>query len=279
MSLTIHPLSTGRVRIKHSMHRGVGSGLARRARIMRPGPMTGPLPIHIWAIEHPDGLFLVDAGETHAARDQPFATFEVTREDELDRQLNTINFTPADVTTVVLTHIHGDHIDGLPHVADARVLANADEIAASRSVMGRVTRTVARQPLPSGFEVEPIVLDGAAFGGFPASRALTTDGRIVAVPAPGHTPGHTAVIVIQDDHHVLLGGDSAYDQAQLLDLQVDGVSPKDDVARTTMLNILNHAGRHPTVYLPSHDPDSAARLAAGTTLLAAGGSSAALAGG
>lgn len=268
MSLTIHPISTGRVRIKRSMHRGVGTGLARRARIMRPGPMTGPLPIHVWAIEHPEGLFLVDAGETHVARDQPFATFEVDREDELDRQLNAINFTPADVSTVVLTHIHGDHVDGLPHVPGARVLANADEIAAARSVMGRVTRTVARQPLPPGFDVEPIVLDGAPFGGFPASRALTADGRIVAVPAPGHTPGHTAVIVIQDDHHVLLGGDSAYDQAQLLDLQVDGVSPKDDVARATMRTILDHARRHPTVYLPSHDPESAARLASRTTLAA-----------
>ena len=279
MSLTIHPLSTGRVRIKQSMHRGIGTGLARRARIMRPGPMTGPLPIHVWAIEHPEGLFLVDAGETHAARDQPFATFEVGREDELDRQLNALDFSPADVTTVVLTHIHGDHVDGLPHVADARVLAGADEIAASRSVLGRLTRTVARQPLPQGFHVEPIVLDGAPLGGFPASRALTADGRIVAVPAPGHTPGHIGVIVIQDDHHVLLGGDSSYDQAQLLDLQVDGVSPKDDVARSTMRAILRHAELHPTVYLPSHDPQSAVRLAAGTTLPAASGSRATIAGG
>ncbi|HMJ37201.1 MAG TPA: MBL fold metallo-hydrolase [Baekduia sp.] len=261
MSLIIHPLCTGQVAIKETMHRGVGHGLARRARIVKPGPMFGPLPIHAWAIEHPEGLILVDAGETHAARDQPFATFTVGREDELDHQLGAAGLAPADVATVVLTHIHGDHVDGLPHVPGARVLANADEIAVARSPAGRLVRTVARQPLPPGFHVDPVVLDGAPFGGFAASKALTADGRVVAVPAPGHTPGHMAVIVVQDDHHVLIGGDSAYDQAQLLDLQVDGVSPKDEVARQTMETILHHACLHPTVYLPSHDPRSADRLA------------------
>jgi N-acyl homoserine lactone hydrolase len=269
MSLAIHPLSTGQVRIKETMHRGVGTGLARRARIVKPGAMTGRLPIHAWVIEHPEGLILVDTGETHAARDQPFATFHVAREDELDHQLRAAGFAEADVETVVLTHIHGDHVDGLPHVPDARVLANADEIAVARSLGGRITRTVARQPLPPGFHVDPVTLDGAAFGGFAASKALTADGRVIAVPAPGHTPGHMAIVVVQDDHHVLIGGDSAYDQAQLLDLAVDGVSPKDAVARATMETILRHAALHPTVYLPSHDPESAARLAGVETLVPA----------
>jgi N-acyl homoserine lactone hydrolase len=260
MSLAIHPLSTGRVRIKHAMHRGIGSGLARRARIMRPGPMTGPLPIHVWAIEHPEGLFLIDTGEVHTTRDQPFAHFEVAREDELDHQLHAAGFAVADVATVVLTHIHVDHVNGVPHVPDTKILANADEIAAASSLAGRATRAFTRQPLPPGFHADPVVLDGPAFGAFAASRPLTADGRIVAVPAPGHTPGHMAVVIVQDDHHVLLGGDSAYDQAQLLDLHVDGVSPKDAVARRTMRTIVDHARLQPTVYLPSHDVESAARL-------------------
>jgi N-acyl homoserine lactone hydrolase len=265
-SLTIHPLTTGRVRIKHVMHRGVGTGLARRARIMRPGPITGPLPIHVWVIEHDEGLFVVDAGETHTIRDQPFAKFEVSREDELDHQLHAAGFATDDIAAVVLTHIHVDHVDGLPHLPDARVLASADEVKASNSLIGRATRLFTRQPLPPGFHVEPLALDGPPLGAFATSKPLTADGRIVAVPAPGHTPGHMAVVVVQDDHHVLLGGDSAYDQAQLLDLQVDGVSPKDGVARATMRTILDHARLHPTVFLPSHDVDSAARLQAVDTL-------------
>ncbi len=265
-AITIHPLTTGHVRIHDKMHRGEGTGLRRRARILRKGPMGELLPIHAWLIEHPEGLMLVDAGETHRARSATFAEFHVTREDELDRRLEAAGFAPADVKTVVLTHIHGDHSNGLPHVPGATVLANQREIAVAHSPMGRLQRAVARQPLPPSFDPRPISLDGPPLGAFTTSKALTADGRVVAVPAPGHTLGHMAILVLQPDHHVLLGGDSAYDQAQLQELRVDGVSPKDDVAIATMKTILAHAEATPTVYLPSHDPQSARRLRETDTL-------------
>ncbi|WP_445151043.1 MBL fold metallo-hydrolase [Baekduia sp. Peel2402] len=263
-SLRIVPLTTGRVRVHDDMHRGRGPGLVRRARILRKGPMGELLPIHAWLIEHPqEGRILVDTGETHAAHDASFAEFHVAREDELDHQLRAVaGIEPTDVDRVVLTHIHGDHVDGLPHVAHAPVFASAREITVSASLAARATRALTKQPLPEPFAPQPLALDGPAVGAFPASTSLTADGRVIAVPAPGHTPGHLAVLVIQPDHHVLLIGDAAYDVAQLQDLQVDGVSPKASVAKDTMSRILRHADGHPTVVLPSHDPDGARRLAA-----------------
>jgi glyoxylase-like metal-dependent hydrolase (beta-lactamase superfamily II) len=190
----------------------------------------------------------------------------VAREDELDRALEGAGYAPKDIQTVVLTHIHGDHFGGLPHVAGARVLAAAREIEFALGFGGRAQRAIGRQSLPDGFHAEPLAFDGPALGAFPSSAALTGDGRVVAVPTPGHTVGHLAVVVVQDDHHVLIGGDSAYDQAQLLDRHPDGVSPKASVTLATMDTILEHARRHPTVYLPSHDPESAARLQEVTAL-------------
>lgn len=269
MSLTpirIHPLTTGRVRILDVMHRGVGTGLRRRARLLRNGPMGEPLPIHAWLIEHADGLILVDTGETHSARDATFATFHVARQDELDHQLNAAGFAAPDIATVFLTHVHSDHVDGLPHVPNARILAGATEMRVARSWSSRVQRAATRQPLPQPFDPQPIALDGPAIGAFATSTALTRDGRVIAVPTPGHTAGHASVLVVQPDHQVLLAGDCAYDQAQLQDLQVDGVSPNDDVAITTMKTILAHAAGTPTVFLPTHDPRSAARLETTETL-------------
>jgi glyoxylase-like metal-dependent hydrolase (beta-lactamase superfamily II) len=151
---------------------------------------------------------------------------------------------------VVLTHLHGDHMNGLARLSGARVLASADALR----------RGGARRLRRRGADAQPIEVSGRTFGGFERSAALTADGRVVAVATPGHAAGHIAVVVIDDDHHVLLGGDTAYSQAQLQDLHPDGVSTAPRLAVRSMRAILEHARTHPTVYLPSHDPGSAARL-------------------
>jgi glyoxylase-like metal-dependent hydrolase (beta-lactamase superfamily II) len=266
--LRIVALTTGRVRIHDDMHRGRGAGPIRRARILRKGPMGDPLPIHAWLIDHPqEGRILVDTGETHAARDTTFAAFQVARADELDHQLREVaQIEPGEVDRVVLTHVHGDHADGVPHVAHAPVFASARELRVIATLTARATRALTHQPLPEPFAPQPLALDGPAVGAFPSSTPLTADGRVIAVPAPGHTPGHLAVLVVQPNHHVLMIGDAAYDLAQLQDLEVDGVSPSAATAKDTMKRILAHAAGHPTVVLPSHDPDAAHRLAATETL-------------
>jgi N-acyl homoserine lactone hydrolase len=45
--------------------------------------------------------------------------------------------------------------------------------------------------------------------------------------------------------------------------RVDGVSADDEVAAATLRAIRQFANERPTVYLPTHDPESAARLVSG----------------
>ena len=88
----------------------------------------------------------------------------------------------------------------------------------------------------------------------------------MAVDTPGHTPGHISVICVDDSgRHVMLAGDTTDSLEQLQSLRADAVAPDPKVHIATMKTILAHCAQHPTVYLPSHDPDSAARLAAATT--------------
>jgi hypothetical protein len=42
---------------------------------------------------------------------------------------------------------------------------------------------------------------------------------------------------------------------------VDAVAPDDNAAKATLSRIIQHAAMTPTVSLPSHDPDTAKRLA------------------
>jgi N-acyl homoserine lactone hydrolase len=265
--MKIHALTTGAVRVKHSFL-FPSPGRRRQLDLFTPGPFSDPLPIHCWAIEHEGVLRLVDTGETAAARNVPFARPEITPEDELPTAMAAAGLSLDDVSEVVITHAHGDHIDGLVHVG-APSLINRTELQFLRSPMARVMRRVLRQPLPTGFAPEPFGLDGGPFGAFSRSRALSDDGRIVAVGTPGHTPGHVSVICVDDKgRHVMLAGDATDTLAQLHARRADAVAPDPEVHVATLDTILAHCAEHPTVYLPSHDPESAARLAAATTVRA-----------
>jgi N-acyl homoserine lactone hydrolase len=263
--MRIHPLSSGSVRVKRSFL-FPSSGIRRQLDLFLPGPFSDPLPIHFWAIEHEGRLMLVDTGETAAARNIAFARFEVAPEHELPAALAAIGLSAEDVREVVLTHHHGDHVDGTVHVR-APVRIHAAELAFSAEPFSRVMRRVLRQPLPAGFSPRPFELDGPPFGAFDRSVRLSQDGRIVAVPTPGHTAGHVSIVCVDDDgRHVMLAGDATDTLEQLHSRRADAIAPDPAVHRETLARILEHCGAHPTIYLPSHDPDSARRLRDGVTV-------------
>lgn len=258
--MQIHALTTGTVHVKHAFLFPT-PGPRRQLNLFLPGPWSHPLPIHCWAIEHDGRLLLIDSGETAAVRNIPFARFEVTREQELLAAVAAAGLSLDDVSEVVLTHHHGDHVDGLIHVR-APVRINDAELRFVGSAFPRAMRRVLRQPLPPGFAPKPFALDDGPFGAFQRSRALSDDGRIVAVETPGHTPGHISVICVDDaGRHVMLAGDATDTLEQLHARRADAVGPDPKAHLATLDTILAHCAQHPTVYLPSHDPESTTRLA------------------
>jgi glyoxylase-like metal-dependent hydrolase (beta-lactamase superfamily II) len=264
--MEIHAFSTGSVRLKESfLH--ARTGPLRQPALFMPGDFSGPYPIHAWLVEHDGKRILVDTGETAAVNDIPFAKFEVAPKDELDAALRSLNLTPADLDTVLLTHMHGDHMDGAVHLGDTPVLVTEAELAHSKTVISRFFSRVLRQPIPEGIRFETHRLDDGPFGAFAASRKLTDDGRVLAVATPGHTPGHISVLCIDDDgNHLLLAGDATDSLEQLRARRADAIGPKPAVYVETIDRILAHGREHPTVFLPSHDTESVARLEARTTL-------------
>jgi glyoxylase-like metal-dependent hydrolase (beta-lactamase superfamily II) len=74
------------------------------------------------------------------------------------------------------------------------------------------------------------------------------------------------ICVDDDDRHLFLAGDATDTLEQLHARRPDAVGPKPKVHVETLDRILAHGRRHPTVYLPSHDPESAGRLEAHTLL-------------
>jgi hydroxyacylglutathione hydrolase len=139
-----------------------------------------------WVLKTPNGAALVDAGGDAAGG-------------ELLAELKAQGVTPDAVHTVLITHGHVDHWAAAHLFPNARVVIGPGEGALirgefpQRSLVGRLTRSMARPPVPARLEE---VKDG---------DELDVDGeKVRVIHVPGHTPG--SVVYLWRD--VLFSGDA-----------------------------------------------------------------------
>jgi N-acyl homoserine lactone hydrolase len=265
----IHAIRTGLVQVRQPQMESRGNGPARLAHMLFDDEWSAWLPVYAWAIEHDEGIIVVDTGETTRVHDRgyhprwhPFyrraVRFSVHPDEELGPQLEAIGIRPRDVREVVLTHLHTDHAGGLAHVTGSRVWVSRGELAYASGITGR-GRGYLPHRWPRWWQPEFIRFEPRSIGGFSEAMLLTRRGDVLIVPTPGHTPHHVSVLVCGEPSF-LLAGDTSYTESLLLAGKVDGVSPEPRVTRRTFDRIVALAHERPLVYLPSHDPDSANRL-------------------
>ncbi len=266
---TIRAISTGLVKVRLTQMAARTTGPARMAHVLLDNEWSGWLPIYVWVIDHPDGIILVDSGETSRVHERgyhpewhPFyrraSTFSVHPEEELGPQLRALGIGPRDVRQVVLTHLHTDHAGGLTHLTGAKTWVTQDDYNNAQGLKGKLFGYLPHR-WPKWWQPEFIRFQNTPLGPFAQSMPLTRDGEVVVVPTPGHTPNHVSVVV-RGSTSYFLAGDTSYTQQLLIDGKVDGVSPDERVTRETARKILAFAKERPLVYLPSHDPEGAERL-------------------
>jgi N-acyl homoserine lactone hydrolase len=267
---TIHAIRTGLVQVRRPQMESRGTGPARIAHMLFDEDWSDWLPIYAWVIEHDEGVIVVDTGETSRVHENgyhpswhPFyrraARFSVHPDEEIGPQLRTLGIAARDVSQVVLTHLHTDHAGGLVHLAGSKTWVSREEWKRASGLGGKVQGYLPHR-WPKWWQPEFIRFDNRPLGPFRQSMSLTKGGDVFIIPTPGHTPNHVSVVVCGSPSF-FLAGDTSYTQGLLLDGKVDGVSPNVDIARWTLNQIVSLAEEQPLVYLPSHDPDSAARLA------------------
>lgn len=123
-------------------------------------------------------------------------------------QLPGFGVRPEDVTAVIVSHFHGDHVAGLKRFPNARIFcarAGLDQVR-KPGRFARVRQGVLADLAPADidaravfFEDRPRLPLGPELSPFEAGADLLGDGALLAVQLPGHCPGHWGLVVRQDD--------------------------------------------------------------------------------
>lgn len=270
--MQLHAIQTGTVVVKESQRRGSrGNGPVRLVNTLLDSDWTEPLPIYAWVIEHPEGVIVVDTGDTAHTADRGYLPWWhpyyqlgvklfVQREEEIGPQLRRLGILPQDVRWLIMTHLHTDHAGGLHHFPQSEILVSRREYELAAGWMGRL-RGFLPNRWPSWFTPQLVDFVPTSIESFRQSFALTQSGDVHLVPTPGHTAGHLSVIVQDDPYTYFLAGDTSYTEQLMLDQVVDGVTLNNQAARRTLAQTRRYVQSRPTIYLPSHDPDAAQRLA------------------
>jgi N-acyl homoserine lactone hydrolase len=266
--IKVHALCTGTVAVKSVFQTKKGWGELAKINILFDGRYTRYLPIWVWVIEHPEGLIVIDTGEISAISNldkyleketwfmrwffKHSAKFGINDKDELDRQFNKVNLKLDDVNLVVLTHLHLDHTDGLKFFPKQEIIVGEQEY---KHPNGNMATTY-----PTWFKPKTVSYKQNRIDIFNEAYPITAAEDLLYIPTPGHTRGHSSVVLKTDDFDIIFAGDTSYNQQQVLTGELAGINEDYKKSAQTYKNLLSYAANYNTIYLPSHDEESAIRL-------------------
>jgi len=171
------------------------------------------IPSYGLLIEHDDGLFVFDTGFDldHTNAVLPFELPEQTPEQTIPAQLRTCGFEPGDVTMLVNSHLHFDHVGGNKHLTTAAVVVHEQELEQARNC----------QPFERfGYSDRSWDYEGGSF------RTIAGDTELARglwlFETPGHTIGHYSLLVTPDSGRPIV---FAFDVVYTSEALEKGVQP------------------------------------------------------
>ena len=178
------------------------------------------IQIFFHALRHPErGLFIVDTGVELALRDDPahaavngrvadaFGTERMKFHKPLGEYLKDSG-TP--LRGVLLTHMHADHILGMPDVPDdARIYVGPGE-AGARALPNIVVQGITNHLFERKAPLQELQFQPDRSARFDGVIDLFGDKSLWVIASPGHTPGSLVYLARTTEGPVLMTGDTCH---------------------------------------------------------------------
>jgi N-acyl homoserine lactone hydrolase len=160
------------------------------------GDLKVQLVFSCYLIKHDNDYLLWDTG--HA-----MTTPNVAPKVSIVDQLAKLNLKPEQVKFVGISHYHGDHTGQVASFPKATLLIGKgdwDAISSPKPPQGVNFRPFESWTKGEG-KVEPLALDKDVF----------EDGSVIVLRTPGHTPGHSSLLVkLPQSGNVIISGDAVH---------------------------------------------------------------------
>lgn len=273
--ITLWRLPVGVVRIRER-HRALPPDMAdiddklRFPVMMSDRRITGWLNCTAWLINHPERRILIDTGESAgfgtpayfgaAAKSMgkiypKIIDATAATGNDLTAMVAATGHALPDIGLCVLTHTHSDHIGNLDALsASTRLLVSPEELVpAARS--GRLLLK-----LPQDGRVQQTAR-AAPYDVFGPVMPLTERGDVFVAATPGHTAGHQSVVIDLGDRRIVIAGDAALDDDQVVQGIIPGIVEQRAATSRTYDMLRRSAREKPTLTLFTHEPANEEKLA------------------
>lgn len=179
-----------------------------------------PIQVFFHVIKHPTrGTFIVDAGVQNAQRDAPESTVlggmagRAMNADKMRVKAplgEWLTQHHEKLSGVLMTHLHLDHVLGLPDVPRGTPIYVGPGEAQARAAMNVLVQSITNEVLEGHGALRELAFSKDTDGRFAGVLDLFGDGSLWAIHTPGHTPGSVAYLARTTSGPVLLTGDTCH---------------------------------------------------------------------
>lgn len=239
--IKVHIIKTGEVRIVPELaFGGDHCSTIKASGVLASESKREWFPVHVFLVEHPDGLLLLDTGWDRSM--SPKGVFDAKAQvkslgskllyevnqgvvplgQTASEQIQQLGYQVSDIDKVIISHLDCDHANGLPQFKAAKeVLVSRTEMAyAHKHSFARF-----KKKWWEGLNNIKLYDWNDNQGPFGRSYDVFGDGRVELINIPGHTDGLVATKITQDDGKFFLYyGDGGYGDKSWQEMITSGIS-------------------------------------------------------